>query len=244
MAGLAGKSASGAVIGGTITEIISAPVAYAGDYTKPDDSNGLLQSNPLAPADGSADTDLENTPYSDNNPLMTGRDSILQNQSLPDSQSSAPPAVSPAPKAVRKVLPSYTAGPYLDGYFIFPTSGYDRGKLHYYNAVDISHGDSCLSENIPVYAAASGLISAIYPTMSTSRYANGGYGNNILMLHPNGILTRYAHLKAILVSAGQYVGQGDIIGYMGGYPGDPGSGNSTGCHLHFEVRGAKNPFAR
>ncbi|MDO8743446.1 MAG: M23 family metallopeptidase, partial [Candidatus Azambacteria bacterium] len=144
----------------------------------------------------------------------------------------------------KPVQPYYTAGPYLDGYFIFPTTGYNRGKLHAYNAVDISRGSDCIEENIPVYAAASGVATETYPTQSVARWANSGYGNNIILLHPNGVRTRYAHLKEILISAGQYVNQGAIIAYMGGYPGNPGSGNSTGCHLHFEVRDAKQIFAR
>jgi murein DD-endopeptidase MepM/ murein hydrolase activator NlpD len=215
----------GTTIGGEVTEIVSA---------------SPLQSISVASAveinDNAADTDLESAPYDDRDPLITGQDSLLPNQN-PIT------ILTPEPKPVAPIAPAYTAGPYLDGYFIFPTIGYNRGKLHYYNAVDISRGDDCLSENIPVYAAASGVVSATYPTESTSRYANSGYGNNILLLHPNSFLTRYAHLKNILVTAGQYVNQGSIIAFMGGYPGNPGSGNSTGCHLHFEVRGAKQPFA-
>ncbi|MCX6813249.1 MAG: M23 family metallopeptidase [Candidatus Azambacteria bacterium] len=216
----------GTTIGGEVTEIVS---------------SSPLQSISIASAveinNNIVDIDLESAPYDDRDPLITGQDSLLPNQNpitIP----------TPEPKPVVSIAPAYTAGPYLDGYFIFPTTGFNRGRLHSYNAVDISRGDDCLSENIPVYAAASGVISAAYPTESASRYANGGYGNNIALLHPNGVLTRYAHLKYILVSAGQYVNQGSIIAFMGGYPGSVGSGNSTGCHLHFEVRGAKQPFAR
>lgn len=216
----------GTTIGGEVTEIVSAP---------------SLQSISVASAveinNNAADIDLESAPYDDRDPLITGQDSLLPNQN--------PVTIpTPEPKPIAPVAPAYTAGPYLDGYFIFPTIGFNRGKLHAYNAVDISRGDDCLSENIPVYAAASGVVSATYPTESASRYANSGYGNNILLLHPNGVLTRYAHLKNILVIAGQYVNQGSIIAFMGGYPGEPGSGNSTGCHLHFGVDGAKNSFAR
>ncbi len=218
----------GTTIGGEVTEIVSAP---------------LLQSISVASAveinNNAADIDLEDTPYDERDPLITGGDSILQNQNPITILTPELTPVSPKP-----VLPYYTAGPYLDGYFIFPTIGFNRGKLHSYNAVDISRGDDCLPENIPVYAAASGVVSATYPTENASRYANGGHGNNILLLHPNGVITRYAHLKHILVSAGQYVNQGSIIAFMGGYPGQPGSGNSTGCHLHFGVDGAKQPFVR
>jgi len=214
----------GAAIGGEVTEIVSAPT--------PTNS-----ASAASVADANIIVDLESVPYTSIDPLITGEDSILQNQNPLTA-----PAPEPTPAPARPALPYYAAGPYLDGYFIFPTSGFNRGILHAYNAVDISNDSECLSDNIPVYAAASGVVSAVYTAESTSRYANGGYGNNIMILHPNGVLTRYAHLKMILVSAGQYVNQGSIIAYMGGYPGMVGAGNSTGCHVHFEVRGAKNPF--
>ncbi|HCX45283.1 TPA: hypothetical protein DGT35_01640, partial [Patescibacteria group bacterium] len=70
---------------------------------------------------------------------------------------------------------------------------------------------------------------------------NGGYGNYVIIEHPNGVSTRYAHLQKATTSVGQYLIQGDQIGHMGS------SGNThgpTGCHLHFEVTGAANPFAK
>lgn len=232
-------SPEGVNIGGEITEIVSAP---AGTQQSEDSLIAGYQSIFLAFA-ASAGSDstgiLEEGSYDERDPLITGQDSILQNQNpvtIPTPEPKSAPA--PAP------TPYYTAGPYLDGYFIFPTSGFNRGRLHPYNAVDISRGDDCLYENIPVFAAASGVISETYPTSSNTRYANGGYGNNIELLHPNGVITRYAHLKNIMATAGQYVNQGSIIAFMGGYPRTSGAGNSTGCHLHFEVRGAKNPFIR
>lgn len=60
--------------------------------------------------------------------------------------------------------------------------------------------------------------------------ANGGYGNVVYINHGNGYQTRYAHQKYLNVKAGQTVKKGDILGYMGT------TGNSTGNHVHFEVR--------
>ena len=54
----------------------------------------------------------------------------------------------------------------------------------------------------------------------------------------------YGHIAASFVNPGDQVSQGRIIALMGGQPGTPGAGLSTGCHLHFGVSGAKNPFAR
>ena len=59
---------------------------------------------------------------------------------------------------------------------------------------------------------------------------SGGYGNFIIIDHGNGFVTRYAHCSKIAVTKGQIVSQGQIIGYVGT------TGNSTGNHLHFEIK--------
>jgi len=115
---------------------------------------------------------------------------------------------------------------------IFPPCRITQG-LHWYNAIDFSHkGISC---GEPVLASAGGIIQKI----GYHRIA----GNYIRILHPNGVVTFYGHLSKIIVSVGQKVSQGQIIGYIGhtGYTIPTGP---AGCHLHFEVRGAKNPFAK
>ena len=58
---------------------------------------------------------------------------------------------------------------------------------------------------------------------------NGGYGNCVTISHGNGYSTLYGHMSSVAVSAGQYVSQGQIIGYVGS------TGNSTGPHIHFSV---------
>jgi len=100
---------------------------------------------------------------------------------------------------------------------------------HFRNAVDLT-GGYC---GAPIYAAASG-------TVAKAKLGwNGGAGNNISISHMGGtVITHYYHLQAILVTQGQEVKKGDVIGLMGT------TGKSTGCHLHFEVIGAANPFAR
>jgi murein DD-endopeptidase MepM/ murein hydrolase activator NlpD len=59
---------------------------------------------------------------------------------------------------------------------------------------------------------------------------NGGYGNFVLIDHGGGLVTGYAHQSQIAVTQGQTVGQGQVIGYEGS------TGDSTGPHVHFEVR--------
>lgn len=63
-----------------------------------------------------------------------------------------------------------------------------------------------------------------------SGWANGGYGNTVLIDHGNGYQSLYAHLSVVTVSCGQSVGQGGQIGVIGS------TGNSTGPHLHLEIR--------
>jgi len=58
----------------------------------------------------------------------------------------------------------------------------------------------------------------------------GGYGNIIVVDHGGGMTTRYAHQSRLGASVGQSVNAGDQVGYVGS------TGNSTGPHLHFEVR--------
>ena len=118
--------------------------------------------------------------------------------------------------------------PDLGSFFSWPTTGYNWGRLHGRNGVDIAN--SC---GTPVYAAADGSI-----TLVKSSGWNGGYGKFMKIFHPNGTETLYAHLSQILVGAGQYVAKGQQIALMGS------SGHSTGCHLHFEVHGAKNPLVK
>ncbi len=132
--------------------------------------------------------------------------------------------------------------PLASSYFICPIASPCRitQGLHWYNAIDFSHG-KC---GEPVYAAAGGTVLKVRLTTSRSRWAYEGAGNHLTILHPNGVVTFYGHLAVALVSPGEQVSQGQIIALMGGQPGSPGAGRSTGCHLHFAVHGARNPFAR
>lgn len=66
-----------------------------------------------------------------------------------------------------------------------------------------------------------------------------GWGNYVTIKHLDGTSSRYAHLRSILVTRGQEVKAGQIIGKSGGGPKDPGRGNSRGAHLHFETEDEK-----
>ena len=116
----------------------------------------------------------------------------------------------------------------LGSYFIRPIVGGKKTQgLHGHNGIDLGG----MPVGTSVLAAAPGIVS-----VARSSGYNGGYGEMIILRHDNGTMTVYGHLSAVYVYEGQVVGQGDTIGELGN------TGKSTGPHLHFEVRGAVNPF--
>lgn len=157
------------------------------------------------------------------------------------------PYVPPAPKkTLYAQRPPVISATTSNKYFVFPTAGRISQGIHGRNGVDIAN--QC---GTPIYAAADGYIMDEKTTVSRARLGASvyaGYGNHIKIMHPNGVVTLYAHLMEILVPKGAEVKQGDMVAYMGGgfefLNGKKvrmeGAGKSTGCHLHFEVRGAKN----
>ncbi len=159
-------------------------------------------------------------------PLTVGQIIIV-----PDGEGSGPapsiPGAAPRPTSPLRG----TGGPDLGNYYMFPVrDGIITQGLHGYNAVDISSPEKY---GTPILAAASGQV-----IVSKDEGWNGGYGHYVVIQHPNKTQTLYAHLNKNLVIEGQYVTQGQIIGLMGS------TGKATGPHVHFEVRGAKNPFGR
>lgn len=107
------------------------------------------------------------------------------------------------------------------GTFVWPT------VAHYVSGNDFWSGhlgiDIGAAMGAPVYAADTGVVVYAGPI-------SGGYGNMVMLDHGNGFHTVYAHLSQILVGCGQNVRQGSTIAYSGS------TGNSTGPHLHFEIR--------
>ena len=121
--------------------------------------------------------------------------------------------------------------PSYSGYYMHPVpAGHKTQGIHGYNGVDYG-----APIGTPVYSAAGGsVIVSRFRTLSDPWF--GGYGNYIVIEHPNGTQTLYGHLSAVYVAVGARVDKGQSIGEVGN------TGKSTGPHLHFEVRGAKNPF--
>ena len=107
--------------------------------------------------------------------------------------------------------------------FMKPVSGYIITSPYGYRSSGFHTGlDMAVSTGTPVYAAASG-------TVTFAGY-KGSYGYLVIIDHGNGYQTYYAHCSALYVSAGQSVAQGQNISAVGS------TGNSTGPHLHFEIR--------
>ena len=111
--------------------------------------------------------------------------------------------------------------------FLNPVPGSVRSQgIHGYNGVDFA-----APVGTPIRAAAGGQV-----IVARGAGWNGGYGLYVVIKHPNGTQTLYAHMSSLAVTAGDTVVSGQTIGGVGN------TGRSTGNHLHFEVRGARNPF--
>lgn len=132
--------------------------------------------------------------------------------------------------------PGSCAGPFFGPMgtftFVWPANN------HYLSGWDFSPNthpgiDIATALGAPIYASDSGVV--VFSGWSTR-----GYGNLIIVDHGNGWQTAYAHLSQINVGCGAGVSQGQLIGLAGS------TGNSTGAHLHFEMRsdqyGRVNPW--
>lgn len=116
------------------------------------------------------------------------------------------------------------------GTYIWPLPGYSPGsaygwRMHpIYNEMRFHAGEDIgAPSGTPILAADSGMATVIADN-------GNGYGNYIMINHGGGRVTLYAHMSAFAISNGATVSQGQVIGYVGS------TGNSTGPHLHFEVR--------
>ena len=104
------------------------------------------------------------------------------------------------------------------------TSGYGVRSDPFHSGAAMHPGiDLAGSYGTPIYATADG-------TVLRAGWNSGGYGNLVEVDHGRGITTRYGHMSAILVHAGEHVTRGQQVGRM------DSTGRSTGNHLHYEVR--------
>ncbi len=147
---------------------------------------------------------------------VTAKDPIRQGMT-----GSAPPGVAnTAQTSVTQTTPTESVGPVEGG---TPAVNQPFGGGH--PGIDLA---------TPVGAH---LLAAINGTVTVAGNSDpGGYGNEVEITGPDGLVVRYGHLSAISVKQGDQVTAGQAIGQSGGIAGAEGSGNSTGPHLHFEVR--------
>jgi len=97
------------------------------------------------------------------------------------------------------------------------------GKIQYHYGIDI-----VAERGTPIYAAGSGIV--------TKSDVEGGYGLVVEISHGMGVATRYSHNLRNVVAAGDKVRRGDLIAYMGN------TGQTSGTHLHFEIRVNNQPI--
>ena len=123
------------------------------------------------------------------------------------------------PKAEQTVTPN------KKGTFMHPLNGKGSISSQYGSRWGTFHRgiDIAAPSGTPIYASASGTV--IYSGFNT-----GGFGNFVMIDHGNGYQTYYAHNKSLNVKVGQKVSKGQQIATVGS------TGNSTGNHVHFEIR--------
>ena len=135
------------------------------------------------------------------------------------------PTIPRGPAGVNSTIPgacdTSAGGAYGTGTFIWPSANHSISGNDYWSghlAIDIAAYTSD-----PIYASDSGVV--VY-----AGGISGGYGNMVMIDHGNGYQTLYAHLSSITTRCSASVYQGQVIGLAGS------TGNSTGPHLHFEMR--------
>lgn len=142
-------------------------------------------------------------------------------------------------KKMAKELEEQRKPPNSTGSYIWPTPSCKYVTSGYGNRTISLYGYERFHAGIDIGAGmGSAIVAADGGTVIVSSY-DGGYGNYIMINHGDGRVTLYGHMSSRAVSAGSAVTKGQVIGYVGS------TGNSTGPHLHFEVRvngGTVNPL--
>ena len=116
-----------------------------------------------------------------------------------------------------------------NGTYLWPCSSHNISSGYGYRWGSMHRGiDIAAPAGSPIYASRSGVV--VVSMMGYSGSGFGGYGNVVMIQHDDGTYTMYAHCQSRYVSVGESVQQGQVIAGVGS------TGNSTGNHLHFEIR--------
>lgn len=178
-------------------------------------------------------TDSSETSTDENADETTSADTTAEDSTEEETTPEEPEVSEPAPNTGGFIWPC------PGFYYISSGYGYRWGRMH--NGIDVGdggiHGGAAVASQSGTVIAVSNSCTHDYPKYSSC--CGGGYGNYVLISHDGTYSTLYGHLAQATVSVGDYVNQGDTIGYIGC------TGWSTGDHLHFEVRvngAAQNPL--
>lgn len=135
------------------------------------------------------------------------------------ANSSAPQYVNPGKPSSGFMFPITYGSAYMSSGFGYRSASISGNAFH--GGIDIAGGGIY---GQPIYASRAGTV------IVAEKYSDRGYGRYVMIDHGDGYQTLYGHCSSVVVSVGQYVKQGQLISHVGS------SGNSTGPHLHFEVR--------
>lgn len=141
--------------------------------------------------------------------------SIIEQKEKQEQQKKQKTTVTSRGGTGRKDSGNASTAPLKSYSYISSPYGMRNGRMH-------TGTDFAATTGTPIYAWKSGTV--------TQASWNGGYGNFIEIKHSDGTVSRYAHLSKYAISSGQEVYKGQVIGYVGS------TGNSTGPHLHFEIK--------
>lgn len=155
--------------------------------------------------------------------LVTYRNGVAVKKEVLDEKVISEPVTKYQRKGTRKTRTPVSTGSGGSGDYFWPVDG---GYISAYQGDGRGHKgiDIAAPYGTPIYAAESGTV------IEVGSGWNGGYGNCVRISHDDGNVTVYAHQSSIAIEYGDYVVKGQIIGYVGS------TGDSTGNHLHFEVR--------
>lgn len=155
--------------------------------------------------------------------MVTYRGDTVVSRDIVDEEVISEPVTKYMRVGTRETTTPVSTGSGGSGEYFWPVDG---GYISAYQGDGRGHKgiDIAAPYGTPIYAAESGTV------IETGDGWNGGYGNCVRVQHDDGNVTVYAHQSSIAVSYGDYVVKGQLLGYVGS------TGDSTGNHLHFEVR--------
>ncbi|MDE6133270.1 MAG: peptidoglycan DD-metalloendopeptidase family protein, partial [Oscillospiraceae bacterium] len=155
--------------------------------------------------------------------LVTYKNGIAIKREITSEKVISEPVTKYQRKGTRKTRTPVSTGSGGSGEYFWPVDG---GYISAYQGDGRGHKgiDIAAPYGTPIYAAESGTV------IEVGSGWNGGYGNCVRISHDDGNVTVYAHQSSVAIEYGDYVVKGQIIGYVGS------TGDSTGNHLHFEVR--------